>query len=81
LLAIARQCLAAGGNACAVFHGANEEAVAAFLNGRIRFPRIGEIVLETLDAYGGGEVTSLEGCVRSVDRAREIAAEIIGPAA
>jgi 1-deoxy-D-xylulose-5-phosphate reductoisomerase len=76
-LAIARRCLAAGGNACAVFQGANEEAVAAFLKGRIKFPRIGELIRETLAVCGAEEISSVEDCIRSVKRAQNVARDLL----
>lgn len=43
-LALARQCAAKGGNACAAMNGANEAAVAAFLDGKIGFYDIYRLV-------------------------------------
>ena len=40
-LALARQCAKQGGTSCAIMNGANEAAVALFLDGRIRFQDIG----------------------------------------
>ena len=42
-----------GGVAPAVFNAANEEAVALFLSGHIRFPEIGAAIHDALDALGG----------------------------
>jgi 1-deoxy-D-xylulose-5-phosphate reductoisomerase len=42
----------AGGAAPAVFNGANERAVAAFLAGKIRFPDIARAISSTLDKLG-----------------------------
>jgi 1-deoxy-D-xylulose-5-phosphate reductoisomerase len=75
-LAIARQCLDAGGNACAVFHGADEIAVEKFLAGRIKFTQIPIIIAKTLDAYSGEAAESLDGCIASAAKARTIAEEI-----
>lgn len=72
-LLLARQCLNSPNNACAVFQGANAIAVGKFLAGKIKFPRIWEIVARTLDAYDGEPMTSLESCLNSVVRAEEIA--------
>jgi 1-deoxy-D-xylulose-5-phosphate reductoisomerase len=46
-----------GGVAPAVFNAANEEAVALFLSGRIRFAEIGSAIGDTLDSLGhlGGQ--------------------------
>jgi 1-deoxy-D-xylulose-5-phosphate reductoisomerase len=75
-LSIARRCLGAGGNECAVFHGANEVAVEKFLAGRIKFTRIPALIAETLDSYSGERTDSLEGCIVSAARARMVADEI-----
>ncbi|RZA16636.1 MAG: 1-deoxy-D-xylulose-5-phosphate reductoisomerase [Lysobacteraceae bacterium] len=49
-LALAWRALEAGGSAPAVLNAANEEAVSAFLQGRIGFLSIPDIVAATLDA-------------------------------
>ena len=48
-LALARQCAKKGGNACAVMNGANEEAVALFLDDQIGFYDIYELVANAVD--------------------------------
>ena len=51
-LALARQCAAKGGNACAAMNGANEAAVAAFLDGKIGFYdiyRLVKLAVEEMD--------------------------------
>jgi 1-deoxy-D-xylulose-5-phosphate reductoisomerase len=48
-LALARRCAAKGGTACAVMNGANEEAVALFLDDKIGFYDICEIVCSVVD--------------------------------
>ncbi len=50
-IAIARAAMEAGGARPAVLNAANEEAVAAFLAGRIGFLDIAAIVRDTLDRY------------------------------
>jgi 1-deoxy-D-xylulose-5-phosphate reductoisomerase len=61
----------AGGTAPAVFNAANEEAVAAFLEGAIPFGRISEIIETVLDAHAPAPATAVE-VVREADRwARE----------
>ena len=61
----------AGGTAPAVFNAANEVAVAAFLEGRMPFGRIAEIIEGVLDAHRAGPARSA-GRVRAADRwARE----------
>ncbi len=48
-LALARACAKAGGTACPVMNGANEEAVALFLQGKIGFYDIYERVARAVD--------------------------------
>jgi 1-deoxy-D-xylulose-5-phosphate reductoisomerase len=62
LLAIARDAGERGGTAPCVYNAANEVAVEAFLQGRIRFPDIAEIVaasLDTLDLSPARDVEEL----------------------
>ena len=49
-LALARQCAKAGGTACPVMNGANEEAVAMFLAGKIGFYDIYDRVRKAVDS-------------------------------
>ncbi|MFP4130031.1 MAG: 1-deoxy-D-xylulose-5-phosphate reductoisomerase, partial [Halorhodospira sp.] len=49
-LRLAYQALRAGGGACAVLNAANEVAVDAFLEGRLRFDRIAAVTEEALAA-------------------------------
>jgi 1-deoxy-D-xylulose-5-phosphate reductoisomerase len=66
-----------GGIAPAVFNAANEEAVAAFLEGRIAFGRISEIIEAVLDADPGGPAADVE-TVREADRrSRERSRELV----
>lgn len=61
-----------GGRSPAVFNAANEVAVGAFLDERIRFPEMADVVDQALGALGGGSLGSLEE-VLAVDReAREV---------
>src|SRR6185436_18125656 len=65
-----------GGVAPAVFNAANEEAVALFLAGRIRFGDIAEAISAALDALGDGaggtrdEILSADGAARRLVRER-----------
>ncbi len=56
----------AGGTAPAVFNASNEEAVAAFLQGRIPFGRIAETIERVLEAHRTEPVRDLE-TVRAAD--------------
>ena len=51
-LELGRRAAAAGGTAGAILNAANEEAVAAFLAGRVRFGRIARTVAATMDRCG-----------------------------
>lgn len=64
----------AGDGAPVVYNGANEVAVAAFLNGRIDLPGISATIASALDAWGGGAVTSV-AAVAEADRWARRAAE------
>ncbi|MFY9551682.1 MAG: 1-deoxy-D-xylulose-5-phosphate reductoisomerase [Thermoanaerobaculia bacterium] len=76
-LTLARQALAAGGGMPAVLNAANEVAVAAFLEGKISFPDIVNVVSETMEMGEAPAAQSLEEA-ESIDRkAREAAATIV----
>ncbi len=66
-LRLARECLRAGGAACAVLNGANEEAVAAFLRKEIRLGDIVRRIERALDRLAGLKADSLED-IREADR-------------
>jgi len=66
-----------GGTSPAVYNAANEMAVEAFLQERLGFFEMGEVVSDTLDRLGGTTIESLEH-VLEVDReARVICGESI----
>ena len=62
-LALARAALTSGGVAPAVLNAANEVAVAAFLDKRIRFTAIAELIDRALAAQPPASLTSIEQCV------------------
>jgi 1-deoxy-D-xylulose-5-phosphate reductoisomerase len=72
-LGLAYQAAKAGGGAPAVLNGANEVAVAAFLDGRLSWRGIADVVGEVLDGHTAGNVTSIEDVVESDGRARRCA--------
>ncbi len=77
-LSLARQAAEAGGTAPAVLNAANEEAVLAFCEGRIRFTGIYPLVDQTMQCLEPEQSTTLES-VLSVDRkAREVARSLLG---
>ena len=83
MLRLARQALIAGGAAPAVFNAANEAAVQAFLDRRIRFLDIAATVAETLETFEGGSFGGTEadplGSALEADRsARRLAQEAVG---
>jgi putative intracellular protease/amidase len=71
-LRLARQCLRAGGAACTVFNGANEEAVAAFLREEIPFGEIARRVEKALEALAGLKADSIGEIMDADRKAREI---------
>ena len=70
-LRLAGECLRAGGAACTVLNGANEEAVAAFLREEIAFGDITRLVEDALEHLGGLPANTLED-VFAADRAARI---------
>ena len=82
---LAREALARGGGAPAVMNAANEVAVAAFLEGKISFPDIVQVVSETCAAEGRvpapatvGEAEAIDGAARR--RAGDLARRVTGAA-
>jgi 1-deoxy-D-xylulose-5-phosphate reductoisomerase len=76
-IALAYEALAGGGTLPAALSAANEIAVGAFIEGRIRFGRIPEVIEGTMNRVRPEE-DSLRG-IRSADRsARTTAGEIVG---
>ena len=70
-LRLAGECLRAGGAACTVLNGANEEAVGAFLREEIAFGDITRLVEDALAQLGGLPANTLED-VFAADRAARI---------
>jgi len=68
-LAIAKQALTAGGQAPAAMNAANERAVSAFLDRRIRFLDIPDVVAETLERMDRSQTFSTAN--DAVESARE----------
>ena len=69
-LALARQCGKAGGTACTVMNGANEEAVAQFLNDQIGFYDIYRLVSHAVDTVPFIENPTLEQILEADRQAR-----------
>ncbi|WP_425507349.1 1-deoxy-D-xylulose-5-phosphate reductoisomerase [Thermomonas brevis] len=72
-LALAFDALAAGGTSPAALNAANEEAVSAFLQGRIGFLDIPDTVAAVLDAMPSQPADSIDALLAADARAREAA--------
>ena len=70
-LALARDCAKAGGTACSVMNGANEAAVAMFLNDEIGFYDIYDLVKGAVDAVPFIKEPTLDEILESDRLARE----------
>ena len=75
LLALARSAGETGGTAPCVFNAANEVAVAAFLDGKLPFLGIAEVVAETLEGAETAPVHDLDDLLEVDAQARRQAAE------
>jgi len=60
-----------GGTAPAVVNGANEAATALFIDGKIGFTRIGELVRGAFDEIKSTDITDISDCLRADRKARE----------
>jgi 1-deoxy-D-xylulose-5-phosphate reductoisomerase len=76
-LDLAYEALAAGGGAPTVLNAANEEAVAAFLDGRLPFLAIAEVIERTLEKTPGTPVGTLPEVIDGDLTARRVAQSII----
>ncbi|MFU2327535.1 1-deoxy-D-xylulose-5-phosphate reductoisomerase [Pseudomonas sp. NFX98] len=72
-LRLARQAAEAGNSAPAMLNAANEVAVAAFLDGRVRYPEIASIIEETLNLEPVVAVDDLEAVFTADAKARVLA--------
>ena len=76
-LALAREALVRGGNMACIMNAANEEAVAAFLDGMISFYGITDVVAECMTGVDFAERPTLDDIYETNDVARRKAREII----
>jgi 1-deoxy-D-xylulose-5-phosphate reductoisomerase len=76
-LSLAYRALEQGGTAPAALNAANEEAVAAFLDGRAPFPAISESIQEVLETEPKAAATALEDVLEADRRARERARQAL----
>jgi 1-deoxy-D-xylulose-5-phosphate reductoisomerase len=69
----------AGGTTPAVLNGANEEAVEAFLDGRLSFLGVADVVEECLTRLSGetGRLRVIEDALEADRRGRELARSLI----
>ncbi len=75
-LTLAYQAMEAGGAASAVLNAANEQAVAAFLAGRIAFGGIYQVVTETMQRLGSPAADTLEAVEHADAHARRLADQL-----
>ena len=76
-LGLAYGALEKGGNATCIMNGANEVAVAAFLEGRLRFMQIPEIIATTLARCSFVAQPDLDAIYRTDFEAKRIASDLI----
>ena len=74
-MTLARQAFRAGGTAPAILNAANEAAVGAFLEGKLRFGQILERVADALGSISSSEADTLEKIVSADAAARRFIAE------
>ena len=74
-LKLAMECAAKGGNACAVMNGANEAAVALFLQNKIGFYDIYDLVLGAVNTVAFIEDPNLDQILESDRLARQYVSE------
>jgi 1-deoxy-D-xylulose-5-phosphate reductoisomerase len=72
-LRLAYRAMEAGGTSPAILNAANEEAVQAFLEGRLRFTDIAEVVEYSLEGLDPEPADTLEAVLDSDRRARALA--------
>jgi 1-deoxy-D-xylulose-5-phosphate reductoisomerase len=80
MLGLARRAGEQGGSFPCVLNAANEVAVAAFLEGRLPFLGIPEVVERTLDAADGAAAANVEDLIAVDAKARRSAEEALVPA-
>ena len=76
-LALAYECAKAGGTACPVMNGANEEAVALFLDDRIGFYDIYDLVKRAVDTVPFIQNPTLEQILEADRLARQVVRDSI----
>jgi 1-deoxy-D-xylulose-5-phosphate reductoisomerase len=77
-LGLAYSALKSGGTAPAILNAANEVAVDAFLNKRIGFNRIPQVIEDVLGRIPSGDARALEVVLEADRIARDCAREVVG---
>jgi len=77
-LALAYEALEKGGSVPATLNAANEEAVSAFLEGRVPFTAIPDTIREVIDALPAAAIATLEDVLEADARARRTGREALG---
>jgi 1-deoxy-D-xylulose-5-phosphate reductoisomerase len=72
-LRLAREAAQEGGTAPCVLNAANEVAVHAFMEGRLPFLAIADVISATLDEVGAGRIHSFDSLAGADERARDVA--------
>jgi 1-deoxy-D-xylulose-5-phosphate reductoisomerase len=78
-LKLAYDALQTGGSAPAIMNAANEIAVQAFLDGRIGFRMIDQLIARVMDALPSGAVTDIDSVFEQDRCARDVAHSFIRP--
>lgn len=76
-LVLAFEAASAGGTAPAILNAANEVAVAAFLDQRLPYLQIADVVRETLSAISSVPARSIEIVLAADAQARQVAAQLV----
>ncbi|MED5431918.1 MAG: 1-deoxy-D-xylulose-5-phosphate reductoisomerase [Pseudomonadota bacterium] len=76
-LGLAREAMMAGGTATAVLNAANEEAVSAFLAGRLDFMGIPAVVADTMQKQASPACTDVDAVMDIDHQARQVACSLI----
>ena len=79
-LRLARQAIQQGGSSMAILNAANEVAVQAFLERKIAFTRIAEIIETTMNSVDSNPASSLHIILQDDQAARDCAAALIASA-
>jgi 1-deoxy-D-xylulose-5-phosphate reductoisomerase len=80
MLALAREAGERGGTYPCAFNAANEVAVAAFLDGRLPFLSIADVVSDALERVDGAPANDIDDLLEADARARALAGETVAVA-